>query len=57
MSYLGNTESLVRAPDSIYGDGSAAAAAPAASGAEVIDSDNFEMAQGTEVCYSLKFRK
>ena len=33
---------LVRAPDSINGDGSAAV-----SGAAILDSDNFEMPQGT----------
>ena len=47
---------LVRAPDSINGDGYAAAAA-AASGAAILDSDNSEMTKGTFVCYSLKFRK
>ena len=44
---------LVRAPDSKNGDGSAAAAV----GAEILDSNNFEMTQGTVVCYGLKFRK
>ena len=34
---------FVRAPDSINGDGSGAAA----SGADIIDSYNFEMTQGT----------
>ena len=46
---------LVRAPDSINGDGSAAAAA--AGGAEILNSDNFEMTHGINLCYSLKFRK
>ena len=44
---------LVRAPDSINGDGSAPAAAR---GAAILDSDNFAMTQATYVCYSLKFR-
>ena len=35
---------LVRAPDSINGDGSAAAAA---GGADILDSDNFETTQAT----------
>ena len=49
---------LVRAPDSINGDGSAAAAAAAAaSGAEILISDNFEMTHCINLCYSLKFRK
>ena len=37
---------LVRAPDSINGDGSAAAAAPAR-GAAMLDIDYFEMSEGT----------
>ena len=46
---------LVRAPDSINGDGYAAAAA--AGGAAILNSDNFEMPEGTYVCCSLKFRQ
>ena len=45
----------VRSPDFINGHGSAAAAASAAGGAEILDSDNFEMTQGIDLCYSLKF--
>ena len=48
---------LVRAPDSINGDGSAAAAAAGASGAEILDSDNFDICHCINLCYSLKFRK
>ena len=45
---------LVRAPESMNGDGSAAAPAPAG-GAAILDSDNFEMTQCMNLCYSLKF--
>ena len=49
---------LVRAPDSINGDGSASGAAGAApGGAEILDSDNFEISHCIDLCYSLKFRK
>ena len=44
---------LVRAPDSINGDGSAAAAG----GAEILVGDNFEMTHCINLCYSLKFTK
>ena len=49
-------EFLVWAPDSINGDGSAAAAAAPAGGAAILDGAKFEMNQGTYLCYSLKFR-
>ena len=47
--YRNSNGFLVRAPDSINGDGAAAASAAAASGAAISDINNFEMTQGTYV--------
>ena len=51
---LGTVSFLVLAPDSINGDGSAAAAA---GGAAVLDSDTSEITHGTYMNNSFKFQQ